>query len=121
MRARFDAVYEKLYGRTYPESPVELVNFRVRARLPDRPLQLPRPARRTVALERAIKGLRQAYSGLSKGFIAHTVYDRYGLAPGARFPGPAIVEEKESTVVVGEDASASVDEHGFLWIELERG
>jgi N-methylhydantoinase A/oxoprolinase/acetone carboxylase beta subunit len=121
VRARFDAVYEKLYGRTYPESPVELVNFRVRARLPDRPLQLPRPARRTVALERAIKGLRPAYSGLSKGFIAHTVYDRYGLAPGARFPGPAIVEEKESTVVVGEDASASVDEHGFLWIELERG
>ena len=29
------------------------------------------------------------------------VYDRYRLGPGATFDGPAIVEERESTVVVG--------------------
>jgi N-methylhydantoinase A len=34
-------------------------------------------------------------------------------------PGPAIVEERESTIVVGEDASASVDEYGFIWIDLK--
>jgi N-methylhydantoinase A/oxoprolinase/acetone carboxylase beta subunit len=28
------------------------------------------------------------------------VYDRYALRPGARLAGPAIVEERESTLVV---------------------
>jgi N-methylhydantoinase A len=32
--------------------------------------------------------------------------------------GPAIVEERESTIIVGEDAKASVDEFGFVWIHL---
>ena len=32
--------------------------------------------------------------------------------------GPAIIEERESTIIVGEDASASVDEYGFVWINL---
>jgi N-methylhydantoinase A len=34
VRRRFDEVYEKLYGRTYPESEVEFINFKVRASLP---------------------------------------------------------------------------------------
>jgi N-methylhydantoinase A len=46
------------------------------------------------------------------------VYDRYGLLPGAVFQGPAIIEERESTVIAGEDTSISVDDFGFLWIEL---
>jgi hypothetical protein len=36
----------------------------------------------------------------------------------AKFRGPAIIEEKESTVIVGEDASVSMDDFGFLWIDL---
>jgi N-methylhydantoinase A len=32
--------------------------------------------------------------------------------------GPAIIEEKESTIIIGEDAQASVDEYGFVWISL---
>ena len=41
------------------------------------------------------------------------------LAPaGAKFEGPAIVEERESTIIVGEDAEARVDEYGFVWINL---
>jgi N-methylhydantoinase A len=34
-------------------------------------------------------------------------------------PGPAIVEEKESTIVVGEDAVARVEEFGFVWIDMK--
>jgi N-methylhydantoinase A len=33
--------------------------------------------------------------------------------------GPAIIEEKESTIIVGEDAQAGVDEYGFVWIDLQ--
>jgi N-methylhydantoinase A len=47
------------------------------------------------------------------------VYDRFKLFPGAAMEGPAIIEEKESTIIIGEDAKASVDEYGFVWIDLK--
>jgi N-methylhydantoinase A/oxoprolinase/acetone carboxylase beta subunit len=120
VRRSFDDVYEKLYGRTYPESEVEFINFKVRASLPERLLQLPKlEARQGQSLDRAIKGTRQAYSPLAKDFVPYTVYDRYKLFPGAQFQGPAIIEEKESTLIVGEDARVSTDEYGFLWIDLK--
>jgi N-methylhydantoinase A len=121
IRRRFDEVYEKLYGRTYPDSPIEFINFKVRARLPERLLELPRAGLQSKSLKPAIKGVRQAYSALASDFVGHTVYDRYKLFPGAKFKGPAIIEERESTVVVGEDSSVSVDEFGFLWIDMKAG
>jgi N-methylhydantoinase A/oxoprolinase/acetone carboxylase beta subunit len=120
IRRFFDDVYKKLYGRTYPESEVEFINFKIRASLPERLLQLPRLSKhKDESLDAAIKGKRQAYSPIAKEFIPYTVYDRYKLFPKARFPGPAIIEEKESTLIVGEDARVSVDDFGFLWIDLK--
>jgi len=118
IRRRFDEEYTRLYGRTYPESPVEFVNFRVRASLPVRLLELPRLPNKNGHIQDAIKGERRAFSGLACDFVPFTVYDRYKLFPGALFSGPAIVEERESTVIVGEDAKVRVDEFGFLWIEM---
>jgi N-methylhydantoinase A len=119
IRGRFDDIYEKLYGRTYPDTPVEFINFRVRASLPLRLLQLPHLEKKEGPLERALKGERRAYSGIVKDYIPYRVYDRYRLFPGAEFQGPAIIEERESTLVVGEDASVRVDDYGFLWIDLK--
>ena len=118
VRRRFDEIYKKLYGRTYPDSPVEFINFKVRASLPERLLRLPKIDKKAGSLKDAIKGQRQAYSRIAKDFIPYTVYNRYKLFPGAEFQGPAIIEERESTVIVGEDTSISVDDFGFLWIDL---
>ena len=52
------------------------------------------------------------------GIHQAVIYNGDLLEPGMSFVGPAIVEEKQSTAVVGEDASVSVDEYGFLWISL---
>ncbi len=46
------------------------------------------------------------------------VYDRYRLRPGAELRGPAIVEERESTVVVGPRGLARVDDVLNLVVEL---
>jgi N-methylhydantoinase A/oxoprolinase/acetone carboxylase beta subunit len=118
IRRLFDEVYAKLYGRTYPDSEVEFINFKVRASLPERLLQLPKIEKKRQSLEKAIKGKRPAYSPMARDFIPYTVYDRYKLSPNAKFRGPAIIEEKESTLIVGEDASVSVDDFGFLWIDI---
>ena len=118
IRKLFDDVYQKLYGRTYAETPVEFVTFKVRASLPQRPFQIP-PLKNTGKTKAdCIKGQRQAFSMIKKEYIPFTVYDRFKLFPGATLSGPAIIEEKESTIVMGEDARASVDEYGFVWIDL---
>lgn len=119
IRRQYDAIYEKLFGRTYPESPVEFINFKVRASLPARLLKLQRKDFSSNSLASAVKGVRPAYSDIAGDFITHTVYDRYQLPADVRFHGPAIIEEKESTVIVGQDASVSMDTYGFLWIDLE--
>ncbi len=119
VRGLFDRRYQSLYGRTYPGSPVEFVSFRVRASLPERPLRLPNLESKRASLEGAIKGERLAYSSIAGDFVPYNVYDRYSLFPGATFEGPAIIEERESTAIVGEDASVSVDEYGFLWINFK--
>lgn len=120
IRRLFDDTYEKLYGRTYPDSEVEFVNFRVRASLPERLLQLPRlDEKGGQTLADAVKGERLAYSPIARQFIPYTVYDRYRLFPTAHFSGPAIIEEKESTLIVGEDTHVATDEFGFLWIDLK--
>jgi N-methylhydantoinase A len=117
LRRRFDQAYERLYGRTYPESPVEFVSFRVRASLPVQLLELPKIAVKGRASD-ALKGERQAFCGAAREFIPHAVYDRYRLPAGAEIAGPAIFEERESTLVVGAGARARVDDFGFLWVDL---
>jgi N-methylhydantoinase A len=97
---------------------VEFINFKVRAKLPERLLKLPKADRGSGSLKDAVKGSREAFSGIVRDFIPYTVYDRYRLFPGAAFQGPAIIEERESTLIVGEDSSVSVDDYGFLWIDL---
>lgn len=118
IRALFDKNYERLYGRTYPEIPIEFVNFRARASLPVQPLKLQELDKKKGDVKNAVKGERLAFSGQAKEFIPFKVYDRYKLFSGASFAGPAIIEERESTIIVGESATASVDEFGFLWMNM---
>jgi N-methylhydantoinase A len=118
IRQYYNNRYESLYGRTF-EAPLEFVSFRVNARLPERPLQLPKIGKRVGSLQDAIKGTRAAFSLLAKDFIKYTVYDRNRLFPGVKFDGPAIIEERESTSIVGEDVSVCVDDYGFLWIDFK--
>ncbi|MGD8295963.1 MAG: hydantoinase/oxoprolinase family protein [Desulfobacterales bacterium] len=119
IRALFDEVYQKLYGRTYPETPVEFVTFKVRASLPQRQFRIPPLHQTSGKLVDCIKGERQAFSLVDKSFLPYVVYDRFKLFPGAVMKGPAIIEEKESTIIVGEDAQARVDAYGFVWIDLQ--
>jgi N-methylhydantoinase A len=55
------------------------------------------------------KGERPAYFPETSGYVHCPVYDRYQLAAGMTLQGPAIIEERESTVVVGPGARVAVD------------
>ena len=120
----FESTYRAQYGRTVPGLDVEGLNWRLRARGPATgPDQVSR-ALRTDDSEpdgAPLTGRRAAYFPEMGGFTMTPVYDRYRLRPGDRFAGPAIVEERESTVVVGPSASFSIDAYRTLAIDLQNG
>jgi N-methylhydantoinase A len=111
----FEAAYRELYQRTVPGVPVEVLSWRVQAAGPQPALRLAPPSG---AGGEPLKGRRLVYFPELGGFHPTPVYDRYALRPGDRFPGPAIVEERESTVVVGPRGHATVDDHLNLRIRL---
>tara|TARA_B100000378_G_C17771849_1_gene316946 strand:- start:289 stop:546 length:258 start_codon:yes stop_codon:yes gene_type:complete len=57
----------------------------------------------------AVKSRRRAYFKESGGFVDCAVYDRYRLSAGHHIQGPAIIEERESTAVIGPNDLAEVD------------
>ena len=71
-------------------------------------LRLRFAAKRGNDLALARKGARLAYFPELGGMAETPVYDRYRLGPGAAFDGPAIVEERESTLIVGPGGRCSV-------------
>ena len=74
----------------------------------------------TANADEAVKGTRTAWFPETEGWFETPVYDRYRLGPGATFAGPAIVEERESTVIVGPGAACTIDERRNLVIDLRQ-
>ena len=60
----------------------------------------------------AIKATRKAY--FAAGYVDCPIYDRYLLDSGSEIDGPAIVEERESTVLLAPQDRAVVDR----WLNL---
>jgi N-methylhydantoinase A len=116
IRETFETVYRSLFGRTGPDVPLEGVSWRVLAAGP-RPfvrLNAGAPAEG----KNALKGQRPVYFPEWQEHRPTRVYDRYLLAPGAELEGPAIVEERESTTVIGPGARIQIDESRNLSVLL---
>jgi N-methylhydantoinase A len=113
----FENTYQALYGRKGPEVPLEIINWRVVARGPQPQLDMKLQREQTKAAD-AIKGSRSAYFSARGDYGETPVYDRYLLTPGMTFAGPAIVEERESTLIIGARGRARVDERLQIVVEL---
>ena len=115
LATRFEQRYRELYGRTLPGGAIELLTWRVQAR-GSSPAAEFQPAWDS-AIGEPLRGDRQAYFP-GKGFVRCTVLDRYALQPGDRHQGPALVEEDETTTVVGPGARLEVDGDLNLVIQM---
>ncbi|TAJ78026.1 hydantoinase/oxoprolinase family protein [bacterium] len=115
--AAFEQTYQALYGRKGPDVPLEVINWRVVASGPQAKMDFRLPLAAS-ARNKALKGSRLAYFPEHGRYVETPVYDRYALAPGASFSGPAIVEERESTLIVGARGHARVDERLNVIVEF---
>jgi N-methylhydantoinase A len=122
--ALFDQLGE-LFGRAYElaytlrlDEPIEIVNWKVEAGAPAPNLGAGYALSTPVKADKSRKGTRAAYDPESGRLIDWPVYDRYGLSPGAAITGPALIEERESTCVIGAGQVTVVDTHYNLVAEL---
>jgi N-methylhydantoinase A len=114
---RFHAEHDRTYGFAAPAEPVELVSVRLTSvgRIEKPPVRRLDPGDAPEPKEH-----RQVYYAEADGYVDCPIYDRYALPAGARFAGPAVVEEFDSTTVVHPGFAVTVDETGNLIIEKER-
>jgi N-methylhydantoinase A len=113
----FEISYVAAFTRTPPTTQVEIINVRVSASIDIEAGALPTGATAPAGAS-AIKGTRPIYFPEFREFHATTVYDRYALVAGQTFDGPAIVEERESTLVVGPGGRFEVAAGGNIIVSI---
>ncbi|MGH7399158.1 MAG: hydantoinase/oxoprolinase family protein, partial [Candidatus Rokuibacteriota bacterium] len=115
--ASFEAAYRLLYSRTPQGVPLEALNWRAVVAGPRPDLAITGGLEASSTTAPAPKTHRLAYFPEAHRYVDTPVYDRYALGPGTRLEGPAIVEERESTTVIGPAAVVTVDAHRTLIAE----
>jgi N-methylhydantoinase A len=118
-QSRFENCYKGIYQRICEEIPIECVNWRLTATGPQPDLKEIRWPSAPRSSGKARKGVREAYVPEKGGFFELPVYDRYCLGAGAEIQAPAIVEERESTLVINGPATARIDSFGNIIVNLE--
>ena len=116
LKDAFFVAYAATYGdRAFDrEDRVAGVHWRVTAVIERQAFRFPE----TAGGGEAMKTRRAVYFPETGGFTDCPVYDRYALRTDASIDGPAIVEERESTIVLIPNSRAVVDRHGNLIVTI---
>ncbi len=113
----FGATYQSIYTLQLDE-PAEVVNWKLEAIGPTVGLGDSYQLGDGASADDAQKGTRRAYHPVQRQITDWPVYDRYALRPGMKISGPALIEERESTCVIGPDDKVVVDERFNLIADL---
>ena len=113
----FERSYLAAFTRTPPTTQVEIINVRVSASIEIEAGALAAQAAAAASAD-PVKGTRPVYFPEYREFRPTTVYDRYALTAGQAFDGPAIVEERESTLVVGPGGRFEVLASGNIIVSI---
>jgi N-methylhydantoinase A len=112
--AAFEDAHRARFGRILPGVPVEVVNWRGRLRTAPPTAASPQQQVGDAGGGREI----QVYVGRTEGYRTATLVHRATLRLGECVTGPAIVQEDECAIYVGPGATAVLDDHGNVSMEL---
>jgi N-methylhydantoinase A len=122
LRDAFEAEYRRLYGRLIPGLDVEVLSWTLglTAQQDDRP-DAARAVAQGAALSVAAEFVPAGQAGLFDPETGRpesvALYLRAALPTGAALPGPALITEEQTTVVVPRGFGARVLDAGHLLIE----
>ncbi len=115
-RALFEKKYLALFGRL-ENLPLEVISWLIVVAGPRPELDIQGGATVGGGGAEAI-GKRPVFFSEAGGFVETPVFDRSRLAPGSHVEGPAILQERESTIVLPPDCSAVAEGNGNLIVAL---
>ena len=119
IRSAFERTYKRQYGRVEEDVEVEVVSWRLSVHGPRPRIQLAAARGGSPPISGPqVKGRRMAWFAQARGYVDTTVYDRYAFGPGSAATGPALFEERESTVVAPPGARVHCDDSLNLVIDL---
>jgi N-methylhydantoinase A len=118
MEERFAEEYTRLYGRTPTGNPVEAMTWRLIARAHDDAIGAVFSAGPGLKQGKVLQTKRAIYLPEEHAMVQVPVYSRYTLPSGFTCSGPCVIEERESTTVVGRNASVRIDEHRSIMIDF---
>ena len=115
IRAAFEARYRAAYGRLLEGIPMRIMNLRVAVvgRRPKFDLQVLAPQEGKPPADCRLAERRVWAEG---AWQTAQVYERLELAVGARIPGPALLEQPDTTIFLDPDLEGEVDRFGNLVI-----
>jgi N-methylhydantoinase A len=105
----FYRAYEQLYSRSLKGVAIESVSWRLLVSAAQPQVSFNYGDTDSPSRQAAQKGSRAVYFPEIGGYIDCPVYDRYLLRMGESFDGPAILEERESTLVIGPQSRVMID------------
>jgi N-methylhydantoinase A len=105
--------HAQVYGHENPAETVQIVNVRVSAtgRLPEVPF--------SATLSEAGAGSERFVWFPGHGSLRCQITSRVGVQSAGEVPGPLIIEELDTTVVVPPGWMTRIDEHGFITLTKE--
>ena len=116
---RFNEQYKRIYGHFPPAVPLEAVALRARIGKPRDTVKFSTHALPNPSPNKPEKGRRALRFNGGREALESVVYNRYALDAGYEGDGPAVIEERETSIVVGPDARFHIDPELNLIIELE--
>ncbi|MCC7041592.1 MAG: hydantoinase/oxoprolinase family protein [Burkholderiales bacterium] len=115
---RFADAYAGIFGLSLAGREIEIVAWKVEVQGAPPAAEGTYRLRSTGTSGSALRGHRSAYFADMGEAVDCPVYDRYRLQTGMTIDGPALVEEAESTCVIGPGDRAHVDPAGHLVIDI---
>jgi len=115
----FHQAHERLYSYCTPETPIEIINLRVTAVGHIERTDLQKAVTGVHNLEDALKNTRPVYFQEYGDWHETPVYDRNKLYPGHEIPGPAVFEERITTIIVHPNWNARIDDFGNVVMEVK--
>lgn len=113
IESAFLEAYRNQFGRSLSGGSVEVISWRLTARLPETPMSLVyQPT--TGPVQRTTRRIHFP----TIGEIETRIYNRYALSPGDKIAGPALFEERETSCSFGPDCEITVDENYNLVADI---
>jgi N-methylhydantoinase A len=117
--SEFARRYKALFGIQHPAVPLQVAGWRIVAKGPEAAFRFAREA--DTWQRPAGTRTRTAFFPEAGGWIVTPVVRRDELPPGAQVAGPLIVEEAESTLVIGPTWAGVVDETTLAIVVTKEG